>query len=192
MATTLDQLLETIAPNRTLDEVAARADAAMASFDFGAAVTATWEEFGSCLGGFFRHVENSVLRLPADLGLDPEFDWGRCRHHLKDACGPKGELAAFDMARTGVEGGLRAVLAAVAKRMIQRYAQTEIATCVGKYWGNLTLDEKLADPKEYLAKYGHLLPSDFTDGSGARFVASFPKVLERHPQLIHDLRLTGR
>lgn len=191
MLTKLERLLSDIAPERTLDTVAARADAAVNSFSFPSARSESWDGFMACLGRFFRHIENGVLRLRSDFEIDPQFDWGRCRQLLVEAFGPNGEKAAFDMARSGAEGGLYAVLKSVASKMIEQYANNEIRARVAEYWNNLSVDEQLAAPDEYLKTYGHLLPTDLTEGSAARIRGSFPKVLQQHPHMLSRLRQTG-
>ena len=45
---------------------------------------------------------------------------------------------------------------------------------------------------EYLKKYGHLLPSELTEGSAARVRANFPKVLAQHPKILQKTRRLGR
>lgn len=192
MLTKLERLLADIAPERTLDTVAARADAAVNSSSFPSARSESWDGFVACLGHFFRHIENSVLRLGSDFEVDPQFDWGRCRQLLVEAFGSNGEQAAFEMARSGAEGGLYAVVRAVAEGMVNQYANNEIRARVSEYWNKLTVDEQLAAPHEYLAMYGHLLPTELTEGSAARIRGGFPKVLQQHPHLLSRLRQTGR
>ena len=96
------------------------------------------------------------------------------------------------MARTGNEGGLYGVLRKFARRTVEGYAADEIAARVGDYWNNLSTEEKLDAPREYLRQYGHLLPSELTEGSAAGIRAFFPKVLKEHPRIIKGLRRIGR
>lgn len=56
---------------------------------------------------------------------DPDIDWGRCITHLLKIYGENGEKAAFEMVRTGVEGGIYAVLKRLAKQMAKEYARNE-------------------------------------------------------------------
>jgi hypothetical protein len=106
--------------------------------------------------------------------------------------GTNGEKAAFEMVRTGSEGGLYAVLKAVARRMINEYAGNEISARISYFWENLSVDEQIEATEEYLGKYGHLLPSELTEGSAARIRANFIKVLEEHPNLIKRMRDVAR
>jgi len=193
MKTKLDQLLESIDPARTLDQVSARADKALNSFEFKSGIIEDWGEFRITLLEFYRHVENVILNIPSFRSSNPDFDWGRCCQLLMKEFGASGgEKAAFELVRTGVEGGLYSVLKAVARRMMAEYAGNEIAARIAFFWDSLSSEEKLALPDEYLNKYGHLLPYELTSGSAARIRVNFPKVLEEHPNIIRSLRDIGR
>jgi hypothetical protein len=181
-------LLESIDPVRTVDEVSARVDEAINSFHVGPGVIKKWEEFQLILAKFFCHIENIVLRIHPPRSLDPDFDWGRCYRLLINEYGTSGEKAAFEMVRTGAEGGLYAVLKSIAKQMINQYAGNEISGRISCYLENLTVDQHIAASQEYLLKYGHLLPSELTEGSAARIHVNFIKVLEEHPNLIKRMR----
>jgi len=93
---------------------------------------------------------------------------------------------------TGNEGGLYAVVTAVAKHEARQYATSEIAVKVAHYRRSLSDEEKDAAPWEYVQKYGHLLPSELTDGRALRIRANFPEVLQRHPHMIRRLQRVGR
>jgi len=192
LATTLDELLQSIHPNRTLDQVDARADEAVNSFPLEAATIADWDDFRRCLSRFLAHVENYVLRLSAYPTISHEFSWSRCTRLLMKAYGPNGEKAALDMARTGVQGGLYAVLKAMASHIEAEYAGNEITARVHTYWNSLSAEEKWAAATKYLAEYGHLLPTDLTEASAARLRADFPSVLEQHPRLLRRFGRVGR
>jgi hypothetical protein len=151
-----------------------------------------WGEFRAALTGFYRHVENVILNIPSFCSPNPDIDWGLCCQMLIKEYGQSGEKAAFEIVRTGVEGGLYSVLKAVSRRMITEYAGNEIAARIAIFWNGLSIDEKLAASQEYLDKYGHLLPSELTSGSAARIRVNFPRVLEEHPNIIKRLRNIGR
>ena len=192
MKSKLDRLLESIDPARTLDQVSARVDEAVNSFPVKSGLIKDWQGFRTILTEFYRHVENSTLRIQSGFSPDPAIDWGRCCNLLLKEYGPNGEKAAFEMVRTGVEQGLYGVLRAVARRMIDEYSSNEIAARISNFWESLSIDEKLAVSKEYLDKYGHLLPSELTSGSAARVRANFLKVLQEHPHMIKRLKNIGR
>lgn len=192
MQTKLDNLLESIDPVRTLDQVSARVDEAINSFQLESGSIRQWDEFKSVLARFFRHTENIVLRIHAPDQLDTDINWGRCSRLLMKEYGISGEKAAFEMVRTGLEGGLYAVLKGVAKKIIGQYSGNEISGKISHYWENLTVDQQIAASAEYLQKYGHLLPSELTEGTAARIRTNFIKVLEEHPHLIKRMRDAGR
>jgi hypothetical protein len=185
MSTKLDKLLENIDPKRTVDETAKRTDNAINTFRFGTSAVASRQDFEDCVAKFFCHVENTTLR--ANRPVNIKMDYGRASRLLAEEYGPSGEHAAFEIASTGAEGGLYAVLKAIAKRMSEQYTRNEIAAKVTGYWNGLSNDEKLAAPTEYLKKYGHLLPRELTEGSAPRIRANFMQVLEQHPFMLQRL-----
>ncbi|MCO6438538.1 MAG: hypothetical protein J5J06_15715 [Phycisphaerae bacterium] len=185
-------LLERIAADRTLDEVDRRVDAAMNSFSYPAGRITDVGEFRRCVTDFLGHVEARVWRLPEPVAASFGFNWGRCLPLLLKEYGPNGEKAAFEMARTGTEGGVYRVLKDLARRLAGQYAENEVAARIAHYWNGLSTKEKLAAPDEYLERFGHLLPSELTEGSAGRLRADFPRVLGEHPALMQRLSRIGR
>ena len=190
--TKLDELLSQIAPERTLDETARRATEALNSFSANSAVVDDWNEFTGLMGELFCHIENAVLRLSPARSVNKEIDWGRCAKALTKRYGSQGEKAAFEIARTGNEGGLYSVLKAVAGQVAEDYAGNEISARVGRFWHDAPVEEKLAAADEYIEKFGHLLPSELTENGGARIKMNLAKVLEQHTRLIRNLHGIGR
>ena len=192
MESGLEQLLADIHPAVTTEQTNRRADDALNSFEVRTAVISDWEEFTACMGNFFAHVEAKVLGLQKSLCAAPSLHWPRCIQMLHRIYGPSGDKVAFEKARTGNEGGLYNVLKALALTMGEQYAENEINARVIHYWEQLTVDEQLAAATEYLDKYGHLLPTEMTDGTAARIRVNFPKVLQMHPYLLQKIRRVGR
>ncbi|MBC2714910.1 MAG: hypothetical protein HF978_06335 [Desulfobacteraceae bacterium] len=192
MKTKLDRLLESIDPSITLDQVSSRIDQALNSFQIDSGIIEDWEVYKDLFTNFFRHTENNILRIKSFKSANPKIEWGRCIRLLLKEYGPNGEKTAFEMVRTGNQGGLYKVLKSLSKQMIEEYAGTEIRAKIGYFWHSLSVDEKWAATDEYLTKYGHLLPSELTEGSAARIKADFTKVLEEHPRIIKRMRIVGR
>ena len=192
MASDLDRFLESIDPSRTFDQVSQRADQAVNSFVTEKATIQDWEEFKNFFAEFYRNIEKAVLRLGPGAPDDKEFYWGRCMKLLNEAFGPSGFKAAFEIVRTGKEGGLYRVLKAVSDLLVEQYAQNEISARISHYWNGLTVEEQIAATDEYLREYEHLLPSELTQGSAVRIKANFPKVLKEHPKMIRRMRRIGR
>jgi len=191
MPTKLQQLLVDIDPSKTCDQTLARADNAINSFSGTFGKITDWDKFCQYMAGFAAHVEAKILRLhPCPVGSD--FYWSKCAQMLCLIYGSNGDKAAFEMARTGREGGLFSVMKTLALRITEEYAENEIAARIAGYWKKLTLDEQLCITDEYLEKYGQLIPSELTEGSAARIRANFPKVLAQHPQIIRKTHRIGR
>jgi hypothetical protein len=191
MATKLDSLLKSIDPSRNYEDVSARVDHAINSFPVQRATIENWDEYEAFFGDFYLHIEKTVLRLSSDVPDSERFYRALCSNLMDKAFGPSGFKTAFEIVRTGKEGGLYQVLKTVANLMAERYAENEIWGRISHYWESLTLEEKLDAPDEYLQKYGHLLPSELTEGSAARLRVNFPKVLEEHPKMIRRMRKIG-
>lgn len=191
MATKLDELLISIDPRRTIEQTMAHADEALSSFP-GPARIEHWDIFQECIASFLCHAETVILRLREPMHGHPEHYWSRGINHLHKMYGPNGEKAAFEMVRTGNEGGLYGVLKALAMEAAKDYDKNEILGRINEYWNNLSTDEKLDAPLEYLDKFGHLLPSELTEESAGRIRANFPIVLGQHPDLIRSLLRVGK
>jgi len=192
MKTRLDRLLESIDPAITLDLVSSRVDEALNSFNIKSAMIQNWGEFRNILTDFHWHVQRTVLRNRLSHSPDLEIEWGRCCEILLKEYGMNGEKAAFEITRTGAEGGLYRVLKSIARRLMEEFADNEISAKINHFWYPLSVDEQLAATDEYLQKYGHLLPPELTEGSAARIKADFEKVLKEHPRIIRRLRKIGR
>ena len=186
----LDKLLESIDPERTWDDTRRLADAALNSFPLVSSRVSGWEEFHNIVSRFVCHVENGVLKI--HRSHDPDFDFGRAVRFLHKDFGPNGEITAAQISINGIEGGLYRVLKALALRMVEEYSANEVSARVNHYWNTLTLDERLAASHEYLAKFGHLLPGDVTEGSAPRVRAYLRQFLAKHPELLRRLRKVGR
>jgi len=192
MATKLDRLIESIDPMRTLNKVSADVDGAINSFSMNRATIKDWNEYQEYLAGFARHIEKIVLRMGSGVPDNKEFYWARCSNILDKRFGRSGFKTAFEMVMSGKDGGLYRILKTIAEEMAENYAGNEISARVNRYWSTLSIDEKLAAADEYKDKYGHLLPSEFTAGNGARLKAHFPQILEEHPKMIQRMRRVGR
>ncbi len=191
MQTKLDRLLAFISPEKTIVKTFNRANEAINTFHVGTAQIQQWHEFRYCLAEFLRHVDACTLRLQCPVNTSWEGYWGDCVSLLHGIYGPNGEKAAFEMARTGNEGGLYGVLKAVAMHRAQQYADNEISAKVITYLNSLSIDQEHQACSEYVAKYGHLLPSEITEGNALRIRANFRKVLEKHPHMLLKFQGVG-
>ena len=188
MRTKLDRLLETLDPAKNLDQVSARVDIAMNSFRVESYLITQWKDFKEVMARFYSHAESNILMIIPPRKPHYDIDWGRTCRLLIQEYGPAGEKAAFEMVRTGKEGGLYAVLKTIARKMINEYSGNEIKARISRFWDDLSVDERFAACNEYVKKYGHLLPDEITEKNAVRIKANFMKVLEEHPRLIQRLR----
>ena len=193
MQTALDELLDSIRPEKTIVETFNRANEAINTFHADSALIEDREEFKDCMAEFARHIDRHILRIQNPLDESCDYYWSQFVEPVfRGIYGPSGVKTAFEMARTGNDGGLYGLLGSVAMHMAEGYAKREIQARVNAYWGRLTIDQQLEASSEYLAKYGHLLPSEMTEASAARIRADFGKVLQKHPWLLKKLSEVGR
>ncbi len=192
MQTKLDRLLEFIRPEKTMVETFNRANEAINTFGIDTARIEQWDQFRYCMAEFLRHLDFCILRLRKPVDVSTDYYWSKCHQVLYRVYRSNGEKVAFEMARTGNENGLYGVLKAVAMHMAEKYSKNEISGKVDAYLKSLSLDEQFEACSEYIAKYGHLLPSEITEGSAGRIRANFHKVLEEHPGLIQRIHSAVR
>lgn len=192
MKTRLDCLLEAIDPARTLDRLAWRIDEAVNSFAFASASVDSFARFEKLMADLHLHLLSRLLGLRRPPEWDQNMSWELCVELLKAEYGEQGRNTAYEMARTGADGGLYAVCKAVAQRMADDHAENLVKAKVSHYWNSLSVQEQLAAPKEYLEKYARLLPPEAVGDGAIRLRAFFPQVLSQHPHLIRRLRSLGR
>ena len=192
MQTELDRLLAFISPDETIVETYNRANEAINTFHAGAAQICNWDQFRYSMAEFLRHIDLRTLRLRRPVDASSQCYWEHCVRILLEIYGSSGEKTAFEMARTGNEGGLYSVLKAVAMHRAEEYIQNEISAKVTAYLEGLSIAERLEACSEYISKYGHLLPSEITEGNALRIRANFRKVLEKHPRMLLKFQGVGR
>ena len=191
---TLSQFLEEIDPSRTYDDLSARAQKALNALPRKPTLLEDWDEWQAHMTEVYCRVECALLGIRPAREPDPEFDWSRCAGLLDLMYGRNGFKAAFEMSRTGTEGGLRAVREAVAERMAETMAERGTAALVAEFLSQFSEspDRYLDAVREYLDKWGHLLPAEVVEKGAPRVASSFSSVLEKHPQALRSLRRVGR
>lgn len=186
----LSELLRGIEP--VPDQVDRCVNDAFNSFPIRESVLSHWDDYARCVGEFFSHVEGGVLGLPATGGRDVRVSFDRCLVLLRRKYGDSAIQAPFECARTGNEGGLRGVFQTIAQLMSREHAQSRIGVAVSLYCNRQPPQALIDAGKEYVRTYGHLLPSEITEGSAARVLANLPKVLREHPFMMRRFRQVGR
>lgn len=191
MVTKLDVLLEQIDPSRTLEDVGSRVNNAVNQFSVNSGAITDYNRFEQFLSNFVRHIENEVLGIPGAIPPS-SYDWAKCINILQKEYGINGLKTAFEMARSGILGGLYEVLKKIAAHLANDYAQNEISTRVSHFWNALSMQDQFGVMDEYAQKYGRLLPPDFIEGSAVLLKMNFTKVLEEHPRMVQRFREAGR
>lgn len=192
MQTELDKLLNSISPEETIVKTFNSANEAINTFNPKSTLIEYWDKFRDCMTEFLQHVDKHSFKLHRPIDVSSDYYWSQCARVLLKVYGLNGEKAAFEMVRTGNDGGLNAVLRSVAMHVGEGYAKMEIQARVDAYLKDLTVGQQLAASSEYLDKHGHLLPSELTEKSATRIRAEFRKVLEKHPWLILKIHEVGR
>jgi hypothetical protein len=186
----LDFLLKRIDPSAILEQTAKQIDKAINTFRLSRASIENWNEFERCLAEFHCHLQN--LSLNKNRQTNQEMDYESSRRLLLEEYGPNGEKIAFEMAQTGIDGGLYAVLKTIAGRLVGYYSQNQTRYFVDEFWNSLSYDDRIAAARKYREKYGHLIPAKFTEGSIEYLTSQLPKILEEHPGMMQRMRRVGR
>lgn len=189
----LESFLATIDPSRTIVETEQRASQAVNSFGYTSAHVSSHGDFVSLIGRFLWHCDSRILGTSHLSNPDPGFTESQALSVIRELYGPSGERVGFEMASTGVEGGLYRVLTEIAAQRARYYNSNEISARVGAYINALSADERIRVANEYVQRYGHLLPSELTEDSGPSVVAArLQQILENHPAAVSRMRGIGR
>jgi hypothetical protein len=190
----LDSLLDSIAPENTLDAVAVRIDTAVISFALQPEQIETWgrDEFEDFMGRFLRHIVcTAQLRCPPETESLDGF-WAMFSHAIEKAYAPQGTRLALKLARTGTEGGIYAVMRKTAHELGRRWAHDRITSLISEYWESLCDKERQAAPGEYLQTYDDLLPTDVKKQITRTPWFHFPRILAQHPYIMQRMRAVYR
>lgn len=172
-----------------IDKTQTEVEEAVNSFSAPSRV-GTWDEFQDLMVRFHRHVENRLLRT--NLGCDALYDVSLAgvQRYLRGAFGQL--RVAFEIAKSGQEGGLLRVLRTFAQAIADDSSGREIGARVASFLEGLSFDEERAIAREYIERYGHLVSSELMEGSPAYVQANLQRVLAGHPQLVQKVRHTTR
>jgi hypothetical protein len=108
-------LLKKIDPEKTIQPFFQDMDRTISTLKLEKAAVNTREEFETCLANFICHSDKYTIGRK--MQVNKEFDYPRCKQFLIEEYGPDGVNIAFELAQTGVHGGLYAVLRAIAARL---------------------------------------------------------------------------
>ena len=149
------------------------------------------DEYTAWLATLYCHLECTVLGIP-QRKPHPSLDLCRAWELLKRPYGQNAPQTLYDIARSGSEGGLRQIMRTMADVYGEEYARGLVAVAVGFYLAGRPPSDLISDAREYLALHREIIPSELQDGTPARIMASFSKVLEMHPFTLRRIRQSVR
>lgn len=156
------------------------------------ALVSDYGEFEDLLTRVFWQLYCPELDMTSEWAVRRDFVRGLAVHHLNREYGPSASARAFEAARSGVAGGLRNVIRVLVEGVRDEFSGNSVKGMVNAYWRSATNEQLFQDARDYIAAYGHLLPSDLTEGSGAVIVANFERVLHEHPRVILNVQRATR
>jgi hypothetical protein len=191
MSTRLEDLMESIDPSRTIDRVSAAVDDAFNSFQYNNPI-GSFDDYEEYMARFVEHIESVVLNFGSNVPDNKDFWWARYSNLVKKGHGPDAWKWNYEKILTGKDGGAYKLLKDVAAMVLEDRGGREISARIWRFWESLTDDEKMETVDEFLAGFGHLLPSEYTGGGGAYLKMNFPRILEKYPQLVMEIRRAVR
>ena len=190
MADALTRLLARIEPIPA--DTDRRVDSALNAFSLPSALITDRSSYSRLMAAFYHHMECRLVGAPTHRGPDVEFDYGRCRLILQQEYGQNGDKAAFELARTGHEGGLRGLLGTIAEAMGKEHVSQLVETCVAQYWESRSVADLLSDAEEYVRRFGRIIPAEMRERGGVRIRGEFFRALTKHPFVVAKIRQHAR
>lgn len=187
MSTRLEELIESIDPSRTIERVSEAVDEAFNSFEYDNPIN-SFEDYQKYMSRFVQHVEQIVLKFRSNNPHDYDFFWTRYTNLVDANHGHDAWKMNYEKVLTGKGGGIYRLLTDVAAMIVEDYSGREISGRISTFWNSLSNHEKLETVDEFLEKFGHILPSEYTSGRGAYLKMHFPRVLAQYPQLVMEIR----
>ena len=103
------------------------------------------------------------------------------------------EHFAFEIALSGIDGGLYGLLKLVASKTAAQYSRNTIRAHISEFFGGgMPYKKMMAVASEYKKRFGRYLPSRYSRGNVALIAADLYKILEEHPFMIHRMRQIGQ
>lgn len=165
---------------------------ALNSLDIDRAVTPSLEEFKDTVYLFYSSlISKPNGNSPANLNNLGYHEKGGALMLLDEIYGENGSAIAFNMAKKGIDGGLYQVLRSVGSHYAQKTVKNRIWGAVVGFLGGFEYEELKTLSEEYIAKYGHILPSEMKEKGGYWLIKNFEYVLCQHPHIIKKFRETN-
>ena len=150
-------------------------------------LVSSFREFENIIVEFMKLLHKYVLKANRTINGAEEYYLDAGFKVLQEKYGPNGEKAAFEMARTGKQGGIYAVIKVLAYGPIDIGIENEAKAKVGVLWEKLGNDQKFAVMDEYVKTHGHLWPDELIENGAVRLKMNFPKTLQLHIENVRKL-----
>lgn len=192
--TKLDELLKKIDPKNTIDYFNAILDKALNSYHYSMSSISDFDKLLKLLGDFYWYMDKKMLGWDDELEQPEDMRIGFCEEILLKVYGRHYRTAVFDIAKSGVEGGLYGILKKIGEAMARKNAERRIDIAATEFYNELMADLKFYDQtvKEYAEKYGHLLPERLIKDDAIDLKINFYEVLKNHPYLVKRMREIGK
>ncbi len=118
----------------------------------------------------------------------PDLAMVTFRNVFRSRYGELPERALFERIIFGHESGMNGFVREAVDTAVQFFAHTHIANRVDQYMDTLSDDEYSAAGDAYVAKWGHLLPSEMISKGSHHYPPALRNVLKQHTELLLRLR----
>jgi hypothetical protein len=181
----IDELLAKIDPSETIGVSRGQMDRALNQFSFKLGMVRDFSDYCKYLAEFYCQVETICIsrRIP----VNEKMDYFRCAQILTEEYGSKGEQFAYEMVKTGADGGQYTILNLIARKTVHKYSRNIVRSHVDSFIRSLSFNERLEAAAEYRRRFGSMLPCLYVNGSVAVLAANLEKILEEHPFAIQRL-----
>ncbi|MGA2497749.1 MAG: hypothetical protein ABSH20_08410 [Tepidisphaeraceae bacterium] len=180
----LDQFLESISPQRTILDIGMKIDRALNTFPVPAQWTGNHDSFQEMVIQFLCHVDQHLAGASSRRPPMPPYDLGHCVDVFESIYGSMGIHRAYDLARTGHEGGVYRVLRDFAAALVMRAHRHTIAKPISDFLWDMTEEGRMEMARHYIARFGSYLPPEWLEHGGVPVARNLKQILQQHPELM--------
>jgi len=189
-----NMMISRLDPSKNIEIAARLADQAFDSYDCDKAQLTSREEFEDRITVFYHRLNTYLYKTtPID---ESDLHWrlkGEAFEALRKMYGEYGFDIAFNMAKTGLDGGFYKILKDLAFHVAEEAHSTVIQSVVATFMQSVfPAEERQAAAREYVRKFGHLLPNNLVEDNGFTISLNLEEFLMNHPKLIKRARDAGR
>jgi hypothetical protein len=189
-----DAMINKLDPSKNMEIAARLADKAFDSYDCDKAQITSRDEFEDRITIFFHHL-NTYLHRTAPID-ENDLHWmlkGEAFKALREMYGEHGFDIALNRSKTGLDGGFYKVLKDMAFHVAEEAYSSVIQSVVATFMQSVfPAEERQAAAREYVRRFGHLLPDNLVEDNGFTISLNLEEFLLNHPKLIKRARDAGR